>query len=90
MTKTLTQADFKGAPDWVRSAAVDNDGYAWGFDVLKNGIYPCKATGIWKVIDPNYNKTMALGKGYDTTNWRESAIDREEPARPREYIKDTI
>ena len=27
MTKTLTQDDFKGAPDWVMSAAVDDDGY---------------------------------------------------------------
>ena len=26
MTKTLTQDDFKGAPDWVRSAAVDEKG----------------------------------------------------------------
>ena len=26
MTKTLTQDVFKGAPDWVRSAAVDEDG----------------------------------------------------------------
>ena len=26
MTKTLTQDVFKGAPDWVRSAAVDSDG----------------------------------------------------------------
>ena len=31
MTKTLTQDVFKGAPDWVKSAAVDEDGYAWGF-----------------------------------------------------------
>ena len=35
MTKTLTQEDFKCAPDWVRSAAVDEDGYAWGFTVLQ-------------------------------------------------------
>ena len=33
MTKTLTQEDFKCAPDWVRSAAVDEDGYAWGYAV---------------------------------------------------------
>ena len=33
MTKTLTQDVFKGAPDWVRSAAVDEDGYAWGYAV---------------------------------------------------------
>ena len=33
MTETLTQADFKGAPDWVNSAAVDEDGYVWGYAV---------------------------------------------------------
>lgn len=27
MTKTLTQDDFKDAPDWVKSAAVDENGY---------------------------------------------------------------
>ena len=29
MTKTLTQDVFKGAPDWVRSAAVDENGHAF-------------------------------------------------------------
>ncbi len=29
MTKTLTQEDFKGTPDWVKSAAVDDDGHVW-------------------------------------------------------------
>ena len=33
MTKTLSQDDFKGAPDWVNSAAVDEDGYVWGYAV---------------------------------------------------------
>ena len=33
MTKTLTQDVFKCAPDRVRSAAVDEDGYAWGYAV---------------------------------------------------------
>lgn len=33
MTKTLTQADFKGTPDWVNSAAVDEveKVQVWGF-----------------------------------------------------------
>ena len=29
MTKTLTQDVFKDAPDWVRSAAVDENGHAF-------------------------------------------------------------
>ena len=33
MTKTLTQDVFKGAPDWVESVAVDDDGYVWGYAV---------------------------------------------------------
>ena len=33
MTKTLTQDDFKYAPDWVKSAAVDEDSYLWGYAV---------------------------------------------------------
>ena len=56
MTKTLTQDVFKGAPEWVRSAAVDDNGDKW---------------------IANFGKCMCLGYGYDTTNWRESAIDRE-------------
>ena len=44
MAKTLTQADFKGAPDWVMSAAVDDDGYVWGYEgskkVIKDGLCP--------------------------------------------------
>ena len=33
MTKQLTQDVFKGAPDWVESVAVDDDGYVWGYAV---------------------------------------------------------
>ena len=29
MTKTLLQDDFKGAPDWMLSAAVDENGHAF-------------------------------------------------------------
>ena len=33
MTRTLTQDVLKGAPDWVRSATVYEDGYVWGYAV---------------------------------------------------------
>ena len=86
MTKTLTQDVFDKLPNKFKCAAIDVDGRA--FDYL------CKAKQL--KIDRygqhkyKYGEYMYIGKGYDTINWRESAIDREEPARPREYIKDTI
>ena len=49
MTKTLTQDVFKGAPDWVRSAAVDSDGQRKRIDrkeVLKSVTVLMTATGI--------------------------------------------
>ena len=73
MTKTLTQEDFKCAPDWVNSAAVDEDGRAFAF--------PCKAkqlnTNRWGEHKYKDGEYRCLGNGYDTTNWQNSAIDRE-------------
>ena len=86
MTEALTQDVFDKLPNKFKCAAIDIDGRAFA--------YLCKAKQL--KIDRygqhkyKYGEYMYIGKGYDTTNWRESAIDREEPARPREYIKDTI
>ena len=74
MTKTLTQDDFKGAPDWVKSTAVDEDGYAWGYAVDTLFLSIDDNGGKWIA---NFGKCMCLGNGYDTTNWQNSAIDRE-------------
>ena len=77
MTKTLTQDDFKGAPDWVKSAAVDDDGHAWG--------YACKASDL-SVLNGGHHATvhvknspLHLGSGYPGDEWwQNSAIDREQ------------
>ena len=72
--KQLTQDVFKDAPDWVRSAAVDEDGYAWGYAVDTLFLSIDDNGDKWIA---NFGKCMCLGKGYDTTNWQQSAIDRE-------------
>lgn len=74
--KTLTQDVFKGAPEWVRSAAFDQDGHAWG--------YACKASDL-SVLNGGHHATvhvknspLHLGSGYPGDEWwEESAIDRE-------------
>lgn len=83
--KQLTQAIFDGAPDWAESAAVDSDGeayvfnaYAWQLSISDWGDFD---TNAYDEDLPNYpehlNTCKYMGKGYDTTNWQLSAIDRE-------------
>ena len=50
MTKTLTQDVFKGAPDWVRSAAVDEDGYAFMIDFLPSLSF---GDSFYKTVKPD-------------------------------------
>lgn len=61
MSKTLTQEVFKDVPEWVKSVAVDSDGEAWGHEVNKDMLVPLPY----------------IGKGYNTTDWKRSVIDRE-------------
>lgn len=75
MTKTLTQDVFANAPEWVRSAAFDQDGHAWG--------YACKASDL-SVLNGGHHAMIHvkhppyhIGSGYDAEWWEESAIDRE-------------
>lgn len=81
MTKTLTQEVFKGAPEWVRSAAVDRNGRAWGYVVRKSQleVYSDVCFVTKGISDPSkYGQLMiCLGEPYVTTNWQNSAIDRE-------------
>lgn len=82
--KQLTQAVFSDMPDDVISAAIDEDGEAWGFyedsESMVTGIAtptgdnnPSKL-GCWC---PHAFEFEFIGSGYDATNWRNSAIDRE-------------
>lgn len=75
MIKTLTQDVFANAPEWVRSAAFDQDGHAWG--------YACKASDL-SVLNGGHHAMIHvkhppyhIGSGYDAEWWEESAIDRE-------------
>ena len=75
MTKTLTQDIFKGAPEWVRSAAVDQDGDAWGYGCTTKDLsyFNRGHHAMIHVKHPPYH----IGSGYDAEWWEESAIDRE-------------
>lgn len=73
--KQLTQAIFDGTPDWVKSASIQADGLATLHDVTRDRLkvwldvpFPMMVGG-WQSKD--------AGTGYDTTDWQNSAIDRE-------------
>lgn len=71
--KKLTQAVFKYAPSWVKSAAVDRYGFA--------RFYPCEASEIHPTNGDLpadfFFASVIIDNGYDTTDWQHSAIDRE-------------
>lgn len=72
--KKLTQDVFIGAPDWVESAAVDSDGYAYLYEDSAESLI------IHELEFSNHRWGTAkkcLGGGYDASNWQNSAIDRE-------------
>lgn len=77
-SKQLTQDDFKDAPLWINSMAVNSDGTAYGANRYSKGMYADEKLGIWKP-KKSYPWTFChwIGTGYDTTNWQQSAIDRE-------------
>ena len=78
MTKTLTQEVFKDVPEWVKSVAVDSDGEAWGHEVNKDMLLPLLyGSDRWVQNCYRHNYPHYIGNGYDTTNWQNSAIDRE-------------
>lgn len=72
--KQLTQEVFKDTPDWVRSAAVDNDGSAYRYECKKSGLslFSC----VFEVAHLG-DRSEFISMGFDTTNWQLSAIDRE-------------
>ena len=75
MTKTLTQDVFKDAPDWVKSAAVDQDGDAWGYECTTKDLSYFNR-GHHAIIHVRHTP-YHIGSGYDAEWWEESAIDRE-------------
>lgn len=80
MTKQLTQDvfSFPDCPPWVMSAAVNDDGEAWVFNCPEAELIIRENFGqYWDTPDTNDAQCYCIGKGYDTTNWQESAINRE-------------
>ena len=77
MTKLLTQEVFKDVPEWVKSVAVDSDGKAWGHEVDKSMLVPLPYSDRWVQNCHRDNHPHYIGNGYDTTDWKQSAIDRE-------------
>lgn len=80
MTKQLTQDDLKNLPWWVKSAAVDEDGTAMGYETFKAELHTMQSLGrgIWHYRNwKPQGKNFLIGKGFDTSDWKNSAIDRE-------------
>lgn len=71
--KQLTQAIFNDCPNWVKSAAVDSDGYAYLYE---------ESAELLTLHELEFSNSSwgtarkSLGGNYDTTNWQNSAIDR--------------
>lgn len=76
--KQLTQEVFNGAPDWVKSAAVDAGGGAWfysvGKDVLRVVLTRCESER-WSCTHIDDATCEFIGE-YDASDWQTSAIDR--------------
>lgn len=79
MTKQLTQDVFKDAPPWVKSAVVDGDGTASFWSKPKTELKIWEKYNIWTFETPlrNGDAVSRIGTGYDTADWQNSAIDRE-------------
>ena len=73
--KKLTQADFKDAPDWVESAAVDSFGDTYLYSERASDIIHDDTHNFPDQYTHNY-KDIFVGKS-DLTDWQNSAIDRE-------------
>ena len=77
MNKPLTQEVFKDAPEWVKSASVDSDGEAWGHEVDKSLLVPLPYSDRWVQNCYRHNYPHYIGNGYDTTDWKQSVIDKD-------------
>lgn len=79
-TKKLGQWVFKNQDERWRSAAVDEDGKAYRYATLKRDLtlhVKHLPHGIWDNNSKSNPGVQLIGDGFDTSNWMESAIDRE-------------
>lgn len=79
--KQLTQAVFDGLPSEYRWAAVDQIGKAYAYENK-----PVNHDGAW---DINYigERYRLIGGGYDTTNWQNSLIERQDVSSRVEQLR---
>lgn len=77
--KQLTQAVFEDAPDWVKSAAVDSSGDAYYYSVPVSELTLDSDECWWLYMGAYWNdyRDDYVGEDFDTTDWQNSAIDRE-------------
>lgn len=71
--KQIAQDVFKNSDTEILSAAIDSNGEAWCYTCPKSELMLLNS--IWAI--KKGVKRYWIGWGYDATNWRESAIDRE-------------
>lgn len=76
---------FEGAPDWVASGAIDKDGSLNWYNSYANQLVINDCWGEHRVNAydedlPNYpecgSQHQFVGMGYNTDDWRNSAVDR--------------
>ncbi len=73
--KQLTQAIFNGQPKEMISAAIDGNGKAWLYDVPS---YSLELDESYLIFGGSAIKwSIPLDGTFDTTDWQNSAIDRE-------------
>lgn len=80
--KTITQAVFDGLPPEYRWAAVDNRGSAYAFTAKPK---PFKSD--FRDWDFNNVVTISLGGDYNTTNWQNSLIERQDVSNRVEQLR---
>ena len=73
--KKLTQDVFENAPEWVRSAAVSREGLAYFYECKASELHPHPYRHAPPFTASDFE--IANMDFYDTTNWQNSAIDRE-------------
>lgn len=79
--KPLTQAVFDGLPSVYRWAAVDSDGRAYAHECNPKG----KTAICW--FRRRGRATCFIGEGYDTTNWQNSLIERQDVSNRVEQLR---
>ena len=79
--KQLTQAVFDGLPPEYRWAAVDSEGRAYAHKCMPKGA----TAAYWLFV--RGCAAYLIGEGYDTTNWQNSLIERQDVSGRVEQLR---